>query len=278
MTAIFDFDDTDMPSANRAYGQPAPAAMEQNWPRLGGGGGKKTTSKPSMPLKAPAQAAVLGNLALPALPATLRATPASGAAQGGLAMLLAASRTTSRAPSDAGDIVAERAAEAHDQRGRKKKSKAKKGANRGAGISTAGLEKPDFLQPRTLKAPPSIASLAAAPTSVPAAMGDSEYTWSFKKQGQVSSASSTCSSPPRSGLSSLLAQMHPGDVVSLDTTDASEESDCGQEPLVAYEVAIDEEYISKDVDSRSTSRTASPSRKKMTADDFETLKCLGKGA
>ncbi|KAF8253049.1 kinase-like protein, partial [Wilcoxina mikolae CBS 423.85] len=50
------------------------------------------------------------------------------------------------------------------------------------------------------------------------------------------------------------------------------------EALVAYEVAIDEDYISKDVDSQPTSRTASPTRKKVTADDFEPLKCLGKGA
>lgn len=274
MVTIFAFDD--VADASHPTNQNHRAAvLEKEWPRLGGGK-SSATLKPASGLKALPQISILEGNSLPGLPGPLaHTTAASGTAKGGLAMLLAASRPSSRAPSDAGDIVAERAAEAlQAQRGRKKKSKSKKGANRGAGVSTAALERPDFLLPRTLKSSPSTASLAAKFAVPEGVSADLEYTWSSKKQDQGSSASSMCSSPPRSGMPSLLNQAHPGDVVSVDVSG----SESGEEPLVAYEVAIDEDYISKDVDSRSTSRTASPSRKKMTADDFEPLKCLGKGA
>ncbi|KAI5816985.1 kinase-like domain-containing protein [Pyronema omphalodes] len=83
----------------------------------------------------------------------------------------------------------------------------------------------------------------------------------------------------KGGLAMLLANSRPSSRAPSDAGDiAAEPGD--DEELVAYEVAIDEDYISKDIESRNTSRTASPSRhrKKVTCDDFEPVKCLGKGA
>jgi hypothetical protein len=258
-----------------------PALEEKEWPRLGGA--------PTLKLK-PSSGRLRGALQSPAT-STLAAggslyasageggRATIGTAKGGLALLLANSRSSSRAPSEAGDIAAERAAEkASSARGRKKKAKNSKGAKRGTNVSTAGLEKPDFLKPRTLKASPSTSSLREEFRL----SEDHEYTWSFVKRrlGDAPASNSACSSPPRSSLSSLPNQAHPGDVLTFDGSDtpASSESGEPEEALVAYEVAIDEDYISKDVDSHPTSRAASPTRRKVTADDFEPLKCLGKGA
>lgn len=294
--AIFAFDDeqgvssqngnTAAPRNNR---NPESATLlEKEWPRLGGKASpalKPASGLRGAPQTASTSASAVGSSLASLLDAPTRAGKSTGTAKGGLALLLASSCSSSRAPSDAGDIAAERAAEAASaSRGRKKNKKNKnknKGANnRATGVSTAGLERPDFLLPRTLKASPSTSSLreqfnVTAPT-------DAEYTWgNIKRSLDSSSPSSVASSPPRSGLSSLLSLAHPGDIVTIggrgsDTSASSENG--GDEPMVAYEVAIDEDYVSKDVDSAFTSRDASPSRKKVTADDFEPLKCLGKGA
>jgi len=290
--AIFAFDDeqgvspqngTAAPYNNRNLGDAA--LLEKEWPRLGGRASpalRPASGLRGAPQTASTTASAAGSSLSGLLDVPTRAGRAIGTAKGGLALLLASSRSSSRAPSDAGDIAAERAAEtANASRGRRKKSKRSKNKgvnNRGAGISMAGLEKPDFLLPRTLKASPSTSSLreqfnVTAPT-------DAEYTWGHLKRDLASSPSSVASSLPRSGLSSLLSLAHPGDIVTIggeSETSASSENG-GDEPMVAYEVAIGEDYVSKDADSASTSRDASPSRKKVTADDFEPLKCLGKGA
>lgn len=291
MVAIFAFDGADAhTSRNRASPQHntqrfnLPTQFEKEWPRLGGSA--PPALKPSWGLRASPQPAATTTLTADRI--SPRAGMTSGTAKGGLAMLLANSRPSSRTPSDAGDIAAERAeAELSPSRGRKKKNKNKKSKaeKRDAGISTAGLEKPDFLLPRTLKASPSTGSLRAnfiSSTPRPAGKPDSEYTWELTARGETSSSSSVSSSPPRSGFSSFLGNAHPGDIVTVAGTETPASSDNGEEDdresVVAYEVAIDEDYISKDVDSRTGSRTASPARKKMTVDDFEPLKCLGKGA
>jgi len=204
----------------------------------------------------------------------------SGTAKGGLAHLLANSQPSTRAPSEAGDIVAERAADTYTV-STKKKSKGKKKGKRaigGAVVSTAHLERPDYLMPRVLKPSVSTSSLrdnAAQPVNK--GESDREYLWAQVKRQSISSCSRT-TSPVDSALSSLLSQAHPGDIAAFHGSDTSASSENGEEPLVTYEVAMDEDYVSKDVDSRSSSRTASPSRDtKITADDFEPLKCLGKG-
>jgi hypothetical protein len=287
MVAIFSFDDVDghcAPTQRDTQRSNFPAQLEMEWPRLGGS--SSPALKPAWGLRASPQPATTSTFTANA--SSPRAGKITGTAKGGLAMLLANSRSSSRAPSDAGDIVAERAAEAEasPSRGRKKKNKNKKAkaGKRGAGISTAGLEKPDFLLPRTIKASPSTSSLREdflSSPNKPEEKSEREYTWGTPARGETSPTSSACPSPPRSGLSSLLSNAHPGDIVTVAGTETSVSSDTGEEdeePMVAYEVAIDEDYVSKDVDSRTGSRSASPVRKKMTADDFETLKCLGKGA
>jgi hypothetical protein len=290
MVAIFSFDDAnglsshDVASAQHSSQRSnPPVQFEKEWPRLGGSA--SPALKPAWGLRASPQPATTSTLT--ADRSSARAGTTSGTAKGGLAMLLANSRPSSRAPSDAGDIAVERIAdvEANASRGRKKKSKNKKSkaGKRGAGISTAGLEKPDFLLPRTLKASPSTGSLREdfLSPNMSRRKLDREYTWGTSARGETSSPSSVCSSPPRSGLSSLLSHAHPGDILTVAGTETSASSENGEEdeePMLAYEVAIDEDYVSKDVDSRTGSRTASPARKKMTADDFEPLKCLGKGA
>lgn len=275
MVSAFSFQSANKKNMNNCNRRPAEAAkplQEMEWPRLGGGT-VPTQKKPAAGFNALAPPPMPANNSLAGLPTT-RTTAASGTAKGGLALLLAASRPVSRVPSEAGDIAAERAVEQQSaQRGRKKKPKKKKGADKAKGVSTACLEKPDFLLPRTLKASPSIASLNAEVVAEKLNRANAEYTWSFKKRDPALSASSAGTSPSESALTSLLNQAHPGDMLTVDGSGSDSE-----EPLVSYEVAIDQDYISKEVDSRSTSRTASPSRKKMTADDFEVLKCLGKGA
>lgn len=313
---MFAFDEDIAWSTKRDGPAPPSVQLDKGWPCLGGK--PASALKPASGLRGSLQTprvstpVVGGNLsgsapggassasgALGGIPGS-RGRPTVGAAKGGLAMLLANSRSSSRAPSEAGDVALERAAASEAAakaspaapRGRKKKSSnKKKGAKRGGGgsganISTANLEKPDFLMPRALKASPSTSSLREEFKI--SADEEPEYTWSFVKRGPAAVAaaavgvatSNSASSPPRSSLSSLLNQAHPGDIVALDGSDtpASSENGESEEALVAYEVALEEDYIARDVDSKPASRTASPSRRKVTADDFEPLKCLGKGA
>lgn len=312
---MFAFDEDVAWSTKRGSPAPPSAQLDKGWPCLGGK--PASALKPASGLRGSLQTprvstpVVGGNLfgggpggtlsasGAPGGPTGGRGRPTVGAAKGGLAMLLANSRSSSRAPSEAGDVALERAAAAEAAakaspspaapRGRKKKSNKKKGAKRGGGgasVSTANLEKPDFLMPRTLKAAPSTSSLREEFKI--SGDEDPEYSWSFVKRGPAAvaaaaaavgvAASNSASSPPRSSLSSLLNQAHPGDIVGGDDTPASSENGESEEALVAYEVALEEDYIARDVDSKPASRTASPSRRKVTAGDFEPLKCLGKGA
>lgn len=306
---MFAFDEDVAWSTKRGSPTPPSALLDKGWPCLGGK--PASALKPASGLRGSLQTprvstpVVGGNLfgsgpggppsasGAPGGPTGGRGRPTVGAAKGGLAMLLANSRSSSRAPSEAGDVALERAAAAEAAakaspspaapRGRKKKSNKKKGAKRGGGgggganFSTASLEKPDFLMPRALKAAPSTSSLREEFKI--SGDEDPEYSWSFVKRGPAAvAASNSASSPPRSSLSSLLNQAHPGDIVGSDDTPASSENGESEEALVAYEVALEEDYIARDVDSKPASRTTSPSRRKVTADDFEPLKCLGKGA
>lgn len=104
---------------------------------------------------------------------------------------------------------------------------------------------------------------------------------SFKKSvGTASSCSSRSSSPPkRSGLSSLLGQADVGDLVSVRGENCSsvKSGDGKGDEMGTYEVALDEDYVDEDVSSRPPSRCGADERRKMHAEDFETLKCLGKG-
>lgn len=204
-----------------------------------------------------------------------RLAPArSGLARGGLAQLN--STTSSRAPSDAGDIMAERMGELQVSPARsKKKNKNKK---KGDHLTTSGLEKPDFLLPQALKHA-SQASLQERLGKV--ANGNDD--WNFVKRPIASTNSSTTSSPPRSGLSSLLNQAHPGDIATVHSSPCTPPtSDDGEHlNIVSYEVALDDDYVARDLESRPVSRAGRPigtQRKKMTAEDFEVLKVLGKGA
>jgi hypothetical protein len=283
MAAIFAFE-VDEQGANGGSPQPGPAPLglaEKEWPALGGK--PSPALRPNSGLRGLLQPANVSALAAngslyswPAVPT--RTGSNSGTAKGGLAHLLANSQPSTRAPSEAGDIVAERAVDTHTVSA-KKKSKGKKKGKRATGcavVSTAHLERPDYLTPRILKPSVSKGSLRDdAAQSVSKGESDREYLWA---QQSVSSSSRT-TSPAGSALSSLLSQAHPGDIAASHGSDTSASSENGEEPLVTYEVAMDEDYVSKDVDSRSSSRTASLSRgTKITADDFEPLKCLGKGA
>lgn len=275
MSAIFTLEDYGSSSSKNAT-----SLDEEVWPTLGDA---KTVKQP------PALTPKSGFWSTAQKPNVTSVTihgavPSSGTAKGGLAQLLAGSRPASRASSDAGDLTAERAAETLPRRGRKKKSKNNRNAaaKKGAAVITDELENHDLLRPKFLKPSGSKSSLrdeVTARRTVPNKLRDEEDTWNFVKQQPSSTpASSVCSSPPRSGLSSLLSQAHPAGIATVGGSDVSASSGGGAEPMVTYEVAIGEDYVSKDVDSRTPSRTTSPSRKKMTADDFEPLKCLGKGS
>lgn len=197
-------------------------------------------------------------------------------AQGGLAKLLAGSNYSSCVASNAGDPALDRAVEPKPTPAKRKKNKKGKKLSRGVAVSTAGFEKPNFMLP-----PPP--RFVGKPMGTVPDYGDPDWTFLKRPTPTASPSSSSRAStpPPRSGLSSLLSQVHPGDLVYVQGTDTSASSANGDtEPMVAYEVAIDEYYVDKDVDSRPATRTGSPvsePRKKMTADDFEPLKCLGKG-
>ncbi|KAI5776118.1 kinase-like domain-containing protein [Geopyxis carbonaria] len=210
----------------------------------------------------------------------------SGTAQGGLAQLIADSRATSRAPSEAGDIDRELLNKDIAVRGKKKSRKAKKtkSKKKGGDFSTAALEKPDFLLPQALRSA-SKATLKERLSAVPVASGGVSQViadWEFIKKPVSSVPSSATSSPPRSGLSSMLNQCHPGDIVSPQSSSTSTASDSERtESMIAYEVAIAQDFVAEDADSRPQSRCGRPlwqNKKKITAEDFEQLKCLGKGA
>lgn len=238
-----------------------PTLQTQNFPALG------VSSRPATPLKSDVLAAPV---------------PRWGTAKGGLAQLLAgsaaSSRVPSRAPSDAGDIAAERAtgydAVVAPVQKKKKKGKKGKGAPKGAGVSTQGLERPDFLLSKAVKKAVADQKLSR-PTSSEAEA--EEEDWKFLKKDVVPTpARSHSSSPPQSGLSSLLSQPHPADITHADSS-ATSEDECPT-PVVAYEVPIEEDYVSRDVDSRPPSRVDKDPHRKMTTEDFEQLKYLGKGA
>lgn len=98
-----------------------------------------------------------------------------------------------------------------------------------------------------------------------------EPDWTFMKRpvAPSSGSSSRSSSPLRpSGLSSLLSQAHPADLVGSDTSVGSENGDAGV--VETYEVALDEDYVNEEAG-------AQVERRKMHADDFEPIRCLGKG-
>lgn len=225
------------------------------------------TSRPGTPLKESGTA--------PTLVAPL---PRYGTAKGGLAQLIAggsnaSSRVPSRAPSDDEGATSKAPAAAPKK---KKKNKKAKAGNKAATVNTSGLERPDFLLPKPVKP----AKKNAEPQASRLTSSDEE-DWKFLKQ-KITPQPRGSPSPPQSGLSSLLSQAHPGDMVSvMDESSTTSEDECPT-PVVTYEVAIADEYVAGDAESRPPSRIGRPAagepRRKVTAADFEVLKCLGKGA
>ncbi|TGZ82560.1 Pkinase-domain-containing protein [Ascodesmis nigricans] len=202
-----------------------------------------------------------------------------GTAKGGLAQIIAGgSAASSRAPSQAPSRVPtddERSKTTATPKKKKKTKKAKAG-NKAAIVNTSGLEKPDFLLPKAPTAP------VKKETQIPRLPSSDEEDWKFLKQRITPHLKSGAPSPPLSGLSSLLSQAHPGDLVSVvDESSTTSDDECPT-PTVTYEVAIADEYVAGDAESRPPSRMGRPipgeHRRKVTSADFEVLKCLGKGA
>ncbi|KAL7275577.1 hypothetical protein RUND412_001474 [Rhizina undulata] len=209
--------------------------------------------------------------------AKLSADPKIKNGAGGLAKLFAYSEQPSRATSEAGDIASEREREAESPKsGKKKRNKRskKKGvenADKQQSLLTDALKKE--LDSRKNEDVAAFDEAQSTPRS-------SQQNWAFLKRTTTSSTSSSrASSPPRaSGLSSLLSA-HPGDLVSVvpsSNTSVSDESE-QREPIITYEVVLDEDYAARDVSSRPTTSVGGEGARKMCADDFEQLKCLGKG-
>ncbi|KAI5841110.1 kinase-like domain-containing protein [Morchella snyderi] len=235
---------------------PAPANTDVK-PIYGFGGGRRRAS-------ITAAANVDGAGSVHTLASVAKTSPAPG----GLSQLFAhsevSSRATSRAPSDD-----ERAQKPTASAGGKKK-KNKKGKNAAKKNQIRDLSKfdADFETPKK-------GSMKSAEDAWSKLGGLAEPDWTFMKR-PVTATSSTCSSrsssPPRpSGLSSLLSQADPGNLVSVvyssDTSVCSEAGDIPS-PGETYEVALDEDYVAP-------SAAAVP--RKMHADDFQQLRCLGKG-
>ncbi|RPA92657.1 Pkinase-domain-containing protein [Choiromyces venosus 120613-1] len=232
-------------------------------PVYGFGGGRRRAS-------ITAAANVEGAGSVSSLAVAVAAAKISQGLPGGLAALFPHSEVSSRAPSDAGDIESERA-QGKNGAGRKKKRSKSKKKKGGAGT----------IQQQQQQQGKKKADAKKGESVVPVDDGLSP-DWNFVKRNvSPSPSSSRSSSPPRrSGLSSLLSQAHPGDLVSVRSgSDTSVESENGDAPadMGTYEIALDEDYIDEGVNSRPTSRGGPDEMRKMHAEDFETLKCLGKG-
>jgi len=241
-------------------------------PVYGFGGGRRRAS-------ITAAANVEGAGSVSSLAVAVAAAKISPGVPGGLAALFPHSEVSSRAPSEVGDIDSERAQEKSGGGKRKKRSKSKK-KKTGVGSVQQQQQRQQQQQPQGGRKGEGKKDEPAA--AVPVNGGGLSPDWSFVKRNiSPSPSSSVSSSPPRrSGLSSLLSQAHPGDLVSVksgsDTSVGSENGD-GPADMGTYEIALDEDYIDEDVNSRPTSRSGLDQRRKMHAEDFETLKCLGKG-
>lgn len=236
-------------------------------PVYGFGGGRRRAS-------ITAAANVEGAGSVSSLAVAVAAAKLSPGVPGGLAALFPHSEVSSRAPSDAGDIDSERAQGKSGGAKRKKRSKSKKKKSGVGSVQQQQQQQQGRKKGEGKKDEPVAV--------VPVDDGGLSPDWNFVKRNITPSPSSSRSSSPprRSGLSSLLSQAHPGDLVSVksgsDTSVASENGDVPTD-MGTYEIALDEDYIDEDVNSRPTSRSGLDQRRKMHAEDFETLKCLGKG-
>lgn len=209
--------------------------------------------------------------------------PKALAAAGGLSKLFAHSEASSRAPSDAGDIASERAGGTTVKTGGGGKKKKRKNGKKQQQILDLSRFDADFEAVKKARSPAPVVTVQAVPDEDVWLGKLAEPDWTFMKRPVVAALSSTSSSrssspPPRpSGLSSLLSQAHPGDLVSVagdsDTSVSSENGDVAREQREFYEVALDEDYVNEE-----TGEDVAPdNRRKMHADDFEPLRCLGKG-
>jgi len=105
------------------------------------------------------------------------------------------------------------------------------------------------------------------------------------------------SRPQSPGISSLRAQLEAMDVRSRSTSrrravgsdtpssaDGSDPQDESTEEIVSYDINLDQDYVSKSVEANNTHRDADADQRatsvlrKMTADDFVPIRCLGDGA
>lgn len=250
---MFAFDPTDYPDLptrgrSRVAHEPAPPAPT---PIYGFGGGRRRAS-----ITAAANVDASGSVHTLAEAVAAKVSPKAG----GLSQLFAHSEVSSRAPS--------RAPSAEPKKGRKKNKK--KSANKATKDTKRVLDLGRF-----------DAEFEVVKKGMlrPVDGGGNDWRklaepdWTFMKRAVSSTSSSRSSSPPRpSGLSSLLSQAHPGDLVSVagdsDTSVSSENGDAGaQTPTETYEVALDGDYVNAD----------ESERRQMRADDFEPLRCLGKG-
>lgn len=249
---MFAFDPTQYPGLptrgrSRAVPPPTVAPPSAPTPIYGFGGGRRRAS-----ITAAANVDGSGSVHTLAEAVAAKASPKAG----GLSQLFAHSEVSSRAPS--------RAPSAERKKGKKKKKKSNK-ATKDKRVLDLGRFDADFeaVKKGTLR---------------PVDGGNdwkrlAEPDWTFMKRAVSSTSSSRSSSPPRpSALSSLLSQAHPGDLASVagdsDTSVSSENGDTREHaPTETYEVALDGDYVNAEA----------PERRQMRADDFEPLRCLGKG-
>lgn len=247
---MFAFDPTDYPDLptrgrSRAVHEPVPPAPT---PIYGFGGGRRRAS-----ITAAANVDASGSVHTLAEAVAAKVSPKAG----GLSQLFAHSEVSSRAPS--------RAPSAERKKGKKKK---KKSANKATKDTKRVLDLNRF---------DAEFEVVKKGTLRPVDDGNNwkrlaEPDWTFMKRAVSSTSSSRSSSPPHpSALSSLLSQAHPGDLVSVagdsDTSVSSENGDGQRTPTETYEVALDGDYVNAE----------EPERRQMRADDFEPLRCLGKG-
>lgn len=170
------------------------------------------------------------------------------------------------------------------KKAQKNKKKKKKGLKAAPAMTTvrgfetpaqSGGEESDYSTATTPRFGPSwsaypsvTSSPALRPTSAAGAIGNLKQQLEALNIGpRVDSPQKACGCPPgqlRSGLSS--------------NASVSNFSDSDRTEMESYEVDLDEDFVSPDVRSKPSTMLTSSVARKMTAEDFEPLTCLGKGS
>ncbi|KAF2444901.1 kinase-like protein [Karstenula rhodostoma CBS 690.94] len=167
------------------------------------------------------------------------------------------------------------------QKNRKKKKKGSKAALAGTTVrgfetpAASGGEESDYSIATTPRFGPSwstypsvTSSPALRPTSAAGVIGNLRQQLEALNIGpRVDSPQKQCGCAPgqlRSGLSS--------------NASVSNFSDSDRTEMESYEVDLNEDFVSPEVHSKPSTMVASSVARKMTADDFDTLTCLGKGS